>query len=66
MILVRRAYPAWGGRKIKQFLAADGAVRDILSASMITAILQRHDLMDGQQPPAQLLKRFEAEVPNKL
>jgi len=63
---VRRAHPAWGGRKIHQRLHDLGCT-NVPSASTITAILRRH----GQLDPAESEKhtawrRFEHESPNDL
>lgn len=66
VVAVRKAHPAWGGRKIRQVLAAQGLVKILPAASTVTGILHRHGLMDRAKPVAQPFKRFEAEAPNRL
>jgi transposase InsO family protein len=66
VLRVREAHPAWGGRKIRARLQAQGWVT-VPTASTITAILRRHGCID----PAASLKhrawqRFEAAAPNDL
>ena len=63
---VRRAHPVWGGRKIRRVLQNQG-VADPPSASTITAILRRHDLLDGARAgqPRDWV-RFEHAAPNEL
>jgi transposase InsO family protein len=66
VLAVRRAHPAWGGRKIRRVLQNDG-LTDAPSASTITAILRRHECLDGPgagEPSA--YGRFEHEEPNDL
>jgi transposase InsO family protein len=63
---VRRAHPAWGGRKIRKVLENEGLAA-APSASTITAILRRHALLDGPGPGgARSVQRFEHEAPNDL
>jgi transposase InsO family protein len=65
VVAVRQAHPAWGGRKIRAVLCAEGLPAP--SASTITSILARHHLI---APEATLLRlqprRFEAAGPNDL
>jgi transposase InsO family protein len=65
VLAVRTAHPAWGGRKIHHVLKA-GGVRPP-SASTITAILRRHERLDGPGAgrPAGWT-RFEHAAPNDL
>jgi transposase InsO family protein len=65
VVQVRQQHPAWGGRKIRAVLLRTG--RPAPSASTITAILHRHQLLAPEdtclrQPPT----RFEAAFPNAL
>jgi transposase InsO family protein len=63
---VRREHPAWGGRKIRRVLENQGLAKPP-SASTITAILRRHELLDG--PGAGQTRnwtRFEHPEPNDL
>ena len=65
VLAVRREHPAWGGRKIRRVLEVDGACPP--SASTITQILRRHQLLDGPgagEPRA--FQRFEHPEPNQL
>lgn len=63
---VRRAHPAWGGRKIRRILEVEGS-SPAPSASTITAILRRHGLLDGPGAgEARAYRRFEHEQPNDL
>ena len=62
---VRRAHPAWGGRKIRKVLERKGI--EAPSASTITEILRRSGLLTGPgagQPRA--WRRFEHAAPNEL
>lgn len=63
---VRREHPVWGGRKIRaRLLALQYPV--VPSASTITAILRRHQLLDpGESSKHQAWQRFEHEAPNQL
>lgn len=65
VLSVRRAHPAWGGRKIRRVLERQGCAAP--AASTITAILRRADLLDGpgsgeRRDPL----RFEYPAPNDL
>jgi transposase InsO family protein len=66
VIKVRKANPAWGGRKIQSRLQALGQAR-VPAASTITAILHRHGLIDPEEAAKhKAWQRFEAEAPNDL
>jgi transposase InsO family protein len=66
VLAVRQAHQAWGGRKIKARLKHQGHF-GIPSASTITAILHRHDLIDPRESAKrQELTRFERAQPNEL
>jgi transposase InsO family protein len=67
VVRVRRNHPAWGGRKSHAWLMTPIIGAALPSASTITAILQRHGLVDPasscQHKPWQ---RFEHPAPNEL
>ena len=66
MLAVREANPAWGGRKIRKVLERDG-VADRPAASTITAILRRHNKLDGPRAGEKRdWTRFECAAPNEL
>jgi transposase InsO family protein len=66
VLKVRRAHPAWGGRKIQWKLAQDG-IKPPPAASTITAILSRNEMLDSQESIKHSpVKRFEMEYPNQL
>lgn len=63
---VRQAHPAWGGRKIRQWLKVRSHI-DPPAPSTITAILRRHDRISPQESVKHKpYKRFEYEAPNEL
>ena len=63
---LRRAHPAWGGRKLARRLSEMGN-RDVPSPATITAILHRHGLITPEASrDAQHWQRFEHETPNAL
>ena len=63
---MRRKHPAWGGRKLKQRLL-DLGQQQVPSASTITAILQRHQMIDAAEAVKhQPFLRFEHDAPNDL
>lgn len=66
VVKLREQHPAWGGRKLRRRLQSMGQ-SDVPSASTITEILRRRDLL-GQpgQRPSQPYQRFEHEQPNEL
>lgn len=66
VLAVRAQYPTWGGRKIRRLLQ-DGGLLEVPSASTITAILRRNEMI----APEEALKHkafihFEHEHPNDL
>lgn len=66
VLAVREAHPAWGGRKIRARLLADGSGH-APTASTITAILARHERLDPEESSKhRAWKRFESEAPNQL
>ncbi len=66
IIQVRKQHPSWGGVKIKAYLTRKG-LPDLPAASTITAILQRHELIDPQESiQHRPLQRFERAKPNEL
>jgi transposase InsO family protein len=65
VLAVRLEHPAWGGRKISKVLEMAGVSPP--SASTITAILRRHQLLDGPGSGApRAFQRFEHAAPNDL
>lgn len=63
---LRRKHPAWGSRKLRQRLL-DVGQQQVPSASTITAILQRHQMIDAAETAKhQAFLRFEHEAPNDL
>jgi transposase InsO family protein len=66
VLRVREAHPAWGGRKIRARLQAQGWVT-VPAASTITAILRRHGKIDpAESMQRRAWQRFEAQAPNEL
>ena len=66
VLQVREVHPAWGGRKLRVRLQAQGWTQ-VPAASTITAILHRHGLIDpGESAKHQAWQRFEAPAPNDL
>jgi transposase InsO family protein len=66
IIALRRAHPAWGGRKIGQRLRDQGHV-GVPAPSTITDILHRHDLISPEASEAATpWQRFEHAQPNDL
>jgi transposase len=64
-VAIRRAHPAWGGRKIRRILETQGAAPP--SPSTITQILRRHQLLDGPGVGAKpASRRFEHAAPNEM
>ena len=65
VVAVRLEHPAWGGRKIRKVLEMTGLSPP--SASTITAILRRRQLLDGPGVDApRAFQRFEHARPNDL
>jgi transposase InsO family protein len=66
VLKVRRTYLAWGGRKIQWKLAQEG-IQPTPSASTITAILHRNEMIQPQESDKHRpLQRFEMEGPNQM
>lgn len=66
VVKVRTTHPAWGGRKIKAYLENKGQ-EQVPSASTITAILRRNDLIDEDEAKKhRSFQRFEMDFPNQL
>jgi transposase InsO family protein len=65
VLKLRKAHPAWGGRKLRARLQALG-YEQVPSASTITSILERNGLLDEQRRQERDWKRFEHEAPNRL
>jgi len=64
---VRAQNPAWGGRKISQYLSDQGVVQAAPAPSTITSILHRHRKITEQaSSDATAWHRFEREQPNEL
>jgi len=63
---LRRQHPAWGGRKLRHRLLTLNYPA-VPSASTITAILRRHQLLDPQETAKhRAFRRFEHVAPNQL
>ena len=63
---LRRKHPAWGGRKLRDRLLALNHIA-VPSASTITAILRRHQLLDPRESAKhRAFQRFEHPAPNEL
>ncbi len=66
VVCLRQERPAWGGRKIRARLRAQGLVQ-VPAASTITDILRRHGLIDPEEADKhRAWRRFEAEAANDL
>jgi len=66
IIKLRLKHPAWGGRKLRDRLLALNH-SDVPSASTITAILRRHQLLDPKESAKhRAFQRFERAAPNEL
>jgi transposase InsO family protein len=66
VISLRRKHPAWGCRKLRRRLL-DLGHQVVPSASTITAILRRHQLLDPQESAKhRAFQRFERAAPNEL
>jgi transposase InsO family protein len=66
VLAIREEEPSWGGRKIRRRLE-DLEVRNVPSASTITAILRRNGWIDpAESAKRKAFTRFERERPNEL
>lgn len=66
VVKLRRQHPAWGGRKLRQRLLALNHTA-VPSASTITAILRRQQLLDPKESAKHRpCQRFERAAPNEL
>jgi transposase InsO family protein len=66
VIALRHKHPAWGGRKLRRRLL-DLGYSAVPSASTITAILRRHQLLDPKESSKhRAFQRFERAAPNEL
>lgn len=66
VLSVRRQHPSWGGRKLRRRLV-DLGMREVPSASTITAILHRHQLIALEESAKhRAFVRFEHAAPNEL
>lgn len=66
VLQLRRAHPAWGGRKLARRLQDQG-YSDVPSPSTITAILARHGLITAEATAQhKAWQRFEHAAPNQL
>jgi transposase InsO family protein len=65
VVALRQQHPAWGGRKLRAVLRADGA-RPTPAPSTITDILRRHGLLTPERPQPHAWQRFTAPAPNAL
>jgi transposase InsO family protein len=66
VLSMRAAHPAWGGRKIRARLQAQGWAQ-VPAASTITDILRRHGRIDPEESAKhKAWQRFEALAPNDL
>ena len=66
VVALRRAHPAWGGRKIARRLADLGHA-GVPSASTVTEILRRQGCLDPMQSQRhRAFQRFARERPNEL
>lgn len=66
IINLRLKHPAWGGRKLRDRLLALNHLA-VPSASTITAILRRHQLLDPKESAKhRAFQRFERAAPNEL
>lgn len=66
ILRLREDHPAWGGRKLRARLQHLGH-QTVPSASTITAILRRHNLIDPEETQKrQPYQRFEKDTPNEM
>jgi transposase InsO family protein len=66
VVELRRAHPAWGGRKLRKYLQAHGTP-EVPAVSTFTGILHRHDLIGEKESEKHVpVHRFEHPEPNDL
>ena len=66
IVALRRAHPAWGGRKLARRLR-DLGMADVPAPSTVTAVLRRHGLIDPDEAAKhRAFTRFERPSPNDL
>ena len=66
VVALRQAHPRWGGRKLARRLR-DMGVEGVPSASTVTEILRRHELIDpAEAAKHRAFQRFERTAPNEL
>ena len=66
VVRLRKSHPRWGGRKLRKRLEGLGH-KDVPSASSITRILHRHDLICSLESQKRVAwKSFERDLPNDL
>ena len=66
VLRLREVHPAWGGRKLRARLQAQGWP-GVPAASTITAMLRRHGLIDpAESAKHRAWRRFEAPAPHDL
>ena len=66
VLSLRTEHPTWGGRKLRKRLL-DLGLESVPSASTITAILHRHELISPTESQKRgAYTRFERSVPNEL
>jgi len=66
VVELRDRHPAWGGRKLRARLLAQGR-RSVPAASTITAILHRHGRIEKEESAKRgAWQRFQREAPNEL
>jgi len=63
VVELRKKWPDWGGRKLRDVLKKEGIQ---LPASTVHRIVQRHGLVREQDRQSKAVKRFEREEPNQL
>ena len=66
VIDARREHPAWGGRKLRQYLVEKG-VEDVPAPNTVTAIVRRAGMLDPKESEKhRAWERFERSEPNDL
>ena len=64
VLAARERHPAWGARKLRRWLADQGAT--VPAASTVHEILRRHGRIDPRVSADQARLRFERPAPNEL